>query len=189
MSFVLDALRKSVPDSIAPSRSESGWMEHCCAAASAPWLIVLAVLAAAAAGAAAQRWTRHAETAAAVQSVVVEPSPAAAAAAEMAPLVASRSLDESASRAAPSKRARGSTVASEASPRIAAHAEVPVALPKQLPQPVISGYVLGKGGTDSLAIIDGRVLRVGEEAAPGLRIEKIDANGVTFDYRGYRFRR
>jgi general secretion pathway protein B len=151
------------------------------------------VLAAGGAGAAAQMWSRQAGTAATVQPVVAPPAASGRVAAvpvpaDIEPLALSRSMENGVSRPAPSKRGQGSKIASGAWPQTAGQAELPVTLRQQLPQLAISGYILDKEA-GSLAIIDGKVMRVGEEAAPGLRIEKIDTNGVTFNYQGYRFRR
>jgi general secretion pathway protein B len=40
-----------------------------------------------------------------------------------------------------------------------------------------------------MAMIDDKLLHEGDEVAPGLRLEKILADGAQFSYKGYRFRR
>lgn len=185
MSFVLDALRKSSPQSIAPAHG--GMLEPVGAwryrvSGPTPWLIALAVLAAVAAGAAARTWSRHVG----MSSVVAPPSPPVATHADVAPLTLSLSKDMNASRPA-SSPGSGPAASGSRAPS-AGRAEMPDILRKQLSQLAISGYILDKQA-GSLAIIDGKVRRVGDEAAPGLRIEKIDADGVTFNHQGYRFQR
>lgn len=66
--------------------------------------------------------------------------------------------------------------------------DLPAALQKELPSLVISGYIRD-GEAGSMAMINDRLVREGEEIAPGLRLEKILADGAQFSYKGHRFRR
>jgi general secretion pathway protein B len=60
--------------------------------------------------------------------------------------------------------------------------------PKGLPTINISGYINDEQGAN-LAIINDRLVREGEEIAPGLRLEKIIGENAVFNYKGQRFRR
>lgn len=40
-----------------------------------------------------------------------------------------------------------------------------------------------------MVVVNDKLLREGDEAAPGVRVERILSDGVEFSYRGYRFRR
>ena len=60
--------------------------------------------------------------------------------------------------------------------------------PKDLPALTISGYIRDEQGA-SLAMINDKLVREGEEVAPGLRLEKITGDSSIFSYKGYRFRR
>lgn len=61
-------------------------------------------------------------------------------------------------------------------------------LPKGLPPMNISGYINDEQGAN-LAIINDKLVREGEEVAPGLRLEKIVGENAVFSYKGQRFRR
>ena len=40
-----------------------------------------------------------------------------------------------------------------------------------------------------MVMIDDKLVREGDEVAPGIRVERILADGAEFSYKGYRFRR
>lgn len=60
--------------------------------------------------------------------------------------------------------------------------------PAAMPPIAIAGYIKDQAG-GNLAIINDRLVREGEEIAPGLRLEKIDGENAVFTYKGQRFRR
>jgi len=60
--------------------------------------------------------------------------------------------------------------------------------PIELPVMIIAGYIRDEQG-GSLAMINEKLVREGEEVAPGLRLEKILGDMSIFNYRGYRFQR
>ncbi|OHC71103.1 MAG: hypothetical protein A2045_09645 [Rhodocyclales bacterium GWA2_65_20] len=178
-------------------------------------LVAGAALAAAAAGALGWMWSPPAVIDVAGQSVVAGPAPPAAAQAEdiaalrLSPSIALTVPPPAKPPSAPAAKENGAAAQAAARPapptatavatatdkaisgaqaRPATGAGLPAALRQQLPPLAVSGFILDEQA-GSLAIIDDKVLRVGDEAAPGLRIEKIDGNGVAFSYRGYRFRR
>ena len=59
---------------------------------------------------------------------------------------------------------------------------------KGLPALTISGFIQDDQGAN-LAIINDRLVREGEEVAPGLRLEEIVDEKAVFSFRGHRFRR
>ena len=66
--------------------------------------------------------------------------------------------------------------------------ELPASLQRELPPISISGFARSSDPKDRMVIINERVIQEGEELAPGLKVEEIVPNGVTFSYKGYRFR-
>jgi general secretion pathway protein B len=62
------------------------------------------------------------------------------------------------------------------------------ALPKNLPEMTIAGYI-HDDQAGSMAMINDKLVREGEEVSPGLRLEKILPDGAIFSYRGEHFRR
>lgn len=57
-----------------------------------------------------------------------------------------------------------------------------------LPALSIAGYVHDEQG-GSLAMVNDRLVREGDEVAPGVRLEKILGDSAVFTYQGVRFRR
>jgi general secretion pathway protein B len=66
--------------------------------------------------------------------------------------------------------------------------DVSPALPKNLPEMTIAGYI-HDDQAGSMAMINDKLVREGEEISPGLRLEKILPDGAIFSYRGEHFRR
>ena len=58
----------------------------------------------------------------------------------------------------------------------------------ELPTIAIAGYIRDEQGI-SLAMINEKLVREGEEVAPNLRLEKILNDGSIFNFKGYLFRR
>ena len=72
---------------------------------------------------------------------------------------------------------------------VTGNAELPAEqLPKDLPVLAIAGYIRDEQGA-SLAMINDKLVREGEEVAPGVRLEKILGDSSIFSYKGNRFRR
>jgi general secretion pathway protein B len=207
MSYVLDALRKSeqerqmaageagsVLHPVMVERREFSWR--------LPVAVAVALVLAAVSGALV--WTRL-QPAAPVQPPVAPaqhlpvvqtappsiaplrpPTPApvrpSAAAAEMA---TARPADEHRLPVVATAPGRGDST--EASAKSAANA-LPPALLKELPPLVVSGFIRDDQA-GSMAMIDDKLVREGDEVIPGLRLEKVLADGALFSYKGYRFRR
>lgn len=71
---------------------------------------------------------------------------------------------------------------------IVAFANLPAGIRQALPPLSISGFAAGDSGA-AMIVVDDKLLREGDEAAPGLRVEKILPDGAEFSFKGYRFRR
>ena len=65
--------------------------------------------------------------------------------------------------------------------------DLPSDLPRQLPAIAVAGYI--RDGNANMVIVNDKLLREGDEVEPGLTLESIHGDGVTFNYKGYRFRR
>jgi len=61
-------------------------------------------------------------------------------------------------------------------------------LMKQLPPINVAGYI-HDAEANRLVMVNDRLLREGEELAPGLKLEKILDDGLVFNFRGHRFKR
>ena len=70
-----------------------------------------------------------------------------------------------------------------------AMAELPQSVRQQLPPLQVAVHAYSGTARDSLVSINGRMLREGDLLAPDLRLEQITPQGMTFSFRGYRFRR
>lgn len=88
------------------------------------------------------------------------------------------------------------TQAAAAAPRTQAAATVmpaplsapsPDSQPRELPQIVIGGYLYSDNPRDRQLLVNKRLLREGEEAAPGLVLEKMMPKAAVFNYKGYRY--
>ncbi|AKU22137.1 general secretion pathway protein GspB [Massilia sp. NR 4-1] len=66
--------------------------------------------------------------------------------------------------------------------------ELPEPIQRAIPQISMSGYMYSKNPADRLILIDKVLRREGEEVAPGLVLEKLQAKGAVFSFRGYRYR-
>jgi general secretion pathway protein B len=81
------------------------------------------------------------------------------------------------------------SIASPSSPdAVGAPRELAPAAQKHLPEMTIAGYI-HDDQAGSMAMINDKLVREGEEVSPGLRLEKILPDGAIFSYRGERFRR
>jgi general secretion pathway protein B len=57
-----------------------------------------------------------------------------------------------------------------------------------VPKIAITGSSYSDEPDSRIAVINDKVLKEGEEVAPGLLLESIGADGIVLKYRGYRFR-
>lgn len=71
--------------------------------------------------------------------------------------------------------------------RVLALAELPPALRETLPPFAIRGFVHSDDSRSRMVVINDRMLQEGDEVAAGLRLERIDPDGIVLNYKGYRF--
>lgn len=87
---------------------------------------------------------------------------------------------------------RPSTAATSALPappsRVLDFYELPPAVRERIPALAISGFSYAEEPGMRMAVINDRVLRQGESAAPGITLERIASDGVVLSFSGYRFR-
>lgn len=94
------------------------------------------------------------------------------------------------------KRGTEAAVATAANPNSSAEtpkqaggaAEMPPALQQELPALSVAGFIRDEGSS-SMVIVNDRLVREGDEAAPGVILEKILNDSLIFNYKGYRFKR
>ena len=72
--------------------------------------------------------------------------------------------------------------------RVLAFYELPPAVRERIPALAISGFSYVEEPGMRMAVINDRVLRQGESAAPGITLERIASDGVVLNFSGYRFR-
>lgn len=86
------------------------------------------------------------------------------------------------------KLSTGETKAAEAPAPLPTLRELPDDIQRAVPQLTVGGYIYAGNKADRSVIINGRLLHEGEEAAPGLVLEKMLPNGMVLNYRGHRYR-
>ena len=72
--------------------------------------------------------------------------------------------------------------------RVLAFYELPPSVRERIPALAISGFSYAEEPDMRMAVINDRVLRQGESAAPGITLERIASDGVVLNFSGYRFR-
>jgi general secretion pathway protein B len=75
-----------------------------------------------------------------------------------------------------------------AAPPLPTLRELPDNIRRDIPPLTIGGYIYSGNKEDRSVIINGRLLHEGEEAAPGLTLEKMMPNGMVLNFRGHRYR-
>lgn len=73
-------------------------------------------------------------------------------------------------------------------PPIATLRELPNNIQREIPQLSVGGYIYAGNKADRSVLINGRLLREGEEIASGFTLEKMMPNGMVLNYKGYRYR-
>jgi general secretion pathway protein B len=118
---------------------------------------------------------------------VAEPARERAAVAE--PTTRARAADAPphAAPAAPAGRAQPPAAASPSGP-VFAQSDLPPSVREQLPALQVSGATYSSNPAHRMAIVNGHVLQEGDQAAPGLVLERIEQGGRTvWSFRGYRY--
>lgn len=66
--------------------------------------------------------------------------------------------------------------------------ELPEHIQREIPPLAVGGYIYSGSKADRSVLINKRLLREGDEVAPGLTLETMQPNGMIFSYKGYRYR-
>ena len=210
MSYILEALKKAeaerngavhqagplLPPIAKPSRHLPAWRRPL------PWaaFAALAITLASAAWFAASRKDDTPAApplvqtpAAAMPPVVPAPAPAPVAAASEKPKEKPREKP-AARRPAEKKRPpppeeTKTAKAAAPEPAVGSVRDLPEQLQRELPALTVGGYIYSGNKADRSVLINNRLLREGDEAAPGLVVEKMTPSGMVLNFKGYRFRR
>lgn len=67
--------------------------------------------------------------------------------------------------------------------------DLPDQIQREIPAFTVGGYIYSGNKADRSVLINNRLLREGEEAAPGLVLEKMTPSGMILSYKGHRYRR
>ena len=65
--------------------------------------------------------------------------------------------------------------------------ELPEAVRAQLPALKVSGASYSNNPRHRMAIVNGQVLNEGDQAAPGLLLERIESGRTVWTFKGYRY--
>lgn len=206
MSYILDALRKAdaerergaVPGLNAQSLPPvSGELEPARSAARLPWVIAgVALLLAALAWVMLGREAPApppppvvATAAATVAPAAAPPEPLPAAAPPPRPAAARRPADASAETAAPAPASAPSPGAAKPTgdARIVPLRELPEEIRRQIPALTVGGSMYSKDAASRMLIVNGLVLKEGDDAAPGLKLEQIRLKSAVLRFREQRF--
>lgn len=68
-----------------------------------------------------------------------------------------------------------------------AQADLPEAIRSQLPVLKISGATYSNNPAHRMAIVNGQVLLEGDQAGPGLVLERVEQSRTVWSFRGYRY--
>lgn len=99
-----------------------------------------------------------------------------------------RALPPAAPATATATAAPASTALPAPPSRVLAFYELPPVVRERIPTLAVSGFSYAEEPDMRLAVINDRVLRQGESAAPGITLERIASDGVVLNFSGYRFR-
>lgn len=75
-----------------------------------------------------------------------------------------------------------------AEPRIVSLRELPQNIQSEIPPLVFTGYIYSKNQAERSVVINDKLLREGDQVAPGLVLEKMTSEEVILSYKGYRYR-
>ena len=73
-------------------------------------------------------------------------------------------------------------------PAVGSVRELPPQIQQQIPALTIGGYIYSTNKADRSVLINKRLLRDGDEIAPGLTLERMTPSGMILNYKGYRYR-
>jgi general secretion pathway protein B len=73
-------------------------------------------------------------------------------------------------------------------PYVPALRELPANIQREIPALTVGGYIYASKPAERSILINNRLLREGEQIAPGLTLEKMMPREAVLNYRGYRYR-
>jgi general secretion pathway protein B len=82
---------------------------------------------------------------------------------------------------------QGSAAAPSPAAPVFAQADLPEAIRSQLPVLKISGATYSNNPAHRMAIVNGQVLLEGDQAGPGLVLERVEPSRTVWAFRGYRY--
>lgn len=74
-------------------------------------------------------------------------------------------------------------------PAVGTLQDLPAQIQHEIPAFTVGGYIYSGSKADRSVLINGRLLHEGDEAVPGVVLEKMTPSGMVLGYKGYRFRR
>jgi general secretion pathway protein B len=134
---------------------------------------------------------RNAQPAPAQQPAPVStaaPQPAAVAAPVPVPVAAPVSARAGPTPATIPSPVRAPAPAADADASLPTPRELPDGVRAGLPQPALGGYIYSDNPADRLLLVDKNLRHEGEEVAPGLVLDKINAHYAVMNYRGTRYK-
>lgn len=66
--------------------------------------------------------------------------------------------------------------------------QLPEQIQREIPQFKVGGYIYADKAEDRSVIINNRLVHEGEEAAPGVTLDRMQQHGMILRYKEYRFR-
>ncbi|WP_019140134.1 general secretion pathway protein GspB [Noviherbaspirillum massiliense] len=79
-------------------------------------------------------------------------------------------------------------VAAAATENLPARKDLPQQIQRELPALSVGGYLYAGNPADRSVVINNRLLREGDQVAPGLVLEKMMPDGMVLNYKGLRYR-
>lgn len=93
-----------------------------------------------------------------------------------------------AAEAAPRRPAAAAEGEGKPPQRVLQFSELPPAVASKLPRLTVSGYAHSDDPGSRVVVINDKMLLEGEQVSADLKLERIGADGVVLNYKGYRFR-
>ena len=82
----------------------------------------------------------------------------------------------------------GREMPAPAEPRVPNLRELPQNIQAEIPPLAVTGYIYSKNEADRSVLINNKLLREGDQAAPGVVLEKMTSKEAILNYKGYRYR-
>ncbi|HEY0845521.1 MAG TPA: general secretion pathway protein GspB [Noviherbaspirillum sp.] len=208
MSYILEALKKAdaerngaTPQTIRPPLLVSSSARRSAWRSPWPWLILSALTLATAGTLWLRPWQNMPAPATVAQAptqpaLVIPPAVVETLPPEVTPSRPAPKSKETVAAKAPDRKPPAKKTVEKPAQKQTPPAEPPVATLRELPAHIrseipplsVGGYIYSGNKADRSVLINKRLLREGDEAAPGLVLETMLPNGMIFRYKGYRYR-